>query len=57
MLTAAQNALVSVAKKVEDNVLCVMTTPVITPPFAKPKIPEANPQGALPKAPKALVIK
>ena len=28
--TAARNAVVSMAKKVEDNVLCVMTTPVVT---------------------------
>ena len=57
MLMAARNAVVSVAKKVEDNVLRVMTTPVITPPSAMPKTPEANPPGILPKAPNALVIK
>ena len=32
--TAAQNAVVSVAKKVKDNVLHVMTTLVVTPPSA-----------------------
>ena len=57
VLTAAHNAVVSVAKKVEDNVLCVMTTPVVTPPSASPKIPEANPPGILPKGPNALIIK
>ena len=57
VLTAAQNAIVSMAKKVKDNVLHVMTVPVITPPSAMPKIPEANPPGVLPKVPNALVIK
>ena len=55
--TAAYNAIVSMAKKVEDNVLRVMTTPVVTPPSAAPKTPEANPLGILPKAPNALIIK
>ena len=55
--TAAHNAAVSVAKKVEDNILRVMTVPVITPPSAMPKTPEANPLGVLLKAPNALVIK
>ena len=55
--TAARNAIVSVAKKVEDNVLCAMTALVITLPSAALKIPEANPLGILPKAPNALVIK
>ena len=55
--TAARNAVVSMAKKVEDNVLCVMTAPVVTPPSAMPSTPEANPPGVLPKAPNALVIK
>ena len=54
---AARNAIVSVAKKVEDNVLRVMTVLVVTPPSATPKTPEANPLGVLPKAPNALVIK
>ena len=54
---AARNAIVSMAKKVEDNVLCVMTALVIMPPSAMPKTPEANPPGVLPKAPNALVIK
>ena len=55
--TAACNAVVSMAKKVKDNVLRVMTAPVITPPSAVLKTPEATPLGILPKAPNALVIK
>ena len=55
--TACRNAVVSVAKKVEDNVLRVMTTPVVTPPSTMPKTPEANLPGVLLKAPNALVIK
>ena len=55
--TAARNAIVSMAKKVEDNVLRVMTVPVVTLPSAVPKTPEAKPPGILPKAPNALVIK
>ena len=57
MPTAACNAIVSMAKKVEDNVLRVMTAPVITWPSATPKTPEANLPGVLPKVPNALVIK
>ena len=52
-----QHAIVSMAKKVKDNVLHVMTAPVIMPLSTTPKIPEANPPGILPKAPNALVIK
>ena len=55
--TAARNAVMSVAKKVEDNVLRVMTAPVITPPSATPTTPEAELPGVLPKASNALVIK
>ena len=54
---AARNAIVSVAKKVEDNVLHVMTTPVITLPSTAPTTPEADLPGVLPKAPNALIIK
>ena len=54
---AAHNAIVSMAKKVKDNVLCVMTGPVVTLLSTTPKTPEANPQGILPKAPNAHVIK
>ena len=57
MPMAARNAVVSVAKKVEDNVLHVMTVPVITPPSAAPTTPEADSLGVLPKAPNALIIK
>ena len=54
---AARNTIVFMAKKVEDNVLHVVTAPVIMPPSAMPKTPEANPLGVLPKVPNALVIK
>ena len=56
-LMAARNAVVSMEKKVDDNILRVMTTPVIMPPSAVPNTPEANPPGILLKAPNALVIK
>ena len=55
--TAAHNAVVSMAEKVKDNVLRVMTAPVIMQPSTMPKTPEANPLGVLPRAPNALVIK
>ena len=55
--TAARNTIISVAKKVEDNVLRVMTVPVITPPSAAPTTPEADLPGVLPKVPNALIIK
>ena len=55
--TAACNAIISMANKVEDNVLRVMTVPVIMPPSAAPTTPEADPPGILPKAPNTLVIK
>ena len=57
VLTAACNAVVSLAKKVEDNILRVMTALVVTPPSAAPKTPKANPLGILPKVSNALVIK
>ena len=56
-LTAACNTVVSMAKKVEDNVLCVMTAPVVSSPSATPNTPEVNAPGVLSKAPNALVIK
>ena len=56
MPTAAQNAIVSMAKKVKDNVLCVMTAPVITPPSAVLKTPASNPPSILPRVPNTLVI-
>ena len=55
--TAAQNNIVSMAKKVKDNVLCVMTAPVIRTPYATLKTPESNLPGVLPKATNGLVIK
>ena len=57
VLTAARNTVVSMVKKVKDNILHVMTAPVIMLPSTTPKTPEANPLGVLPKAPNALVIK
>ena len=56
-LMAARNAVVSVAKNAKDNILCVMTAPVVMPPSTTPKTPEANLLGVLLKAPNALVIK
>ena len=55
--TAAQNAMVSVAKKFEDNILCVMTTPVIMPPSTMLKVQAANLLSALLRVPNALIIK
>ena len=55
--TAAWNAIVSMANKVEDNTLHVMIALVIMKPSAMPKAPAANPPSALPKVPNALVIK
>ena len=42
ILAAARNAIASVAKKIKDNFLHVMTTPIVTPPSAVPKTPVAN---------------
>ena len=55
--TTARNAIVSIAKKVEDNVLWVMTVPVITLPSAMPKFPATNPLSTLLRTPNALIIK
>ena len=57
MPTTAWNAIVSVANKVEKNVLHVMTMPVITLPSAVPKSPTTNPLSALLRAPNAPIIK
>ena len=46
MPTSARNAAVSIANKVEDNVLHVMSTPVITMPYHA-----ANPSGQPTKRP------
>ena len=56
-LAIAQNAIVLVAKKVEDNILHVITAPVAALQPAAPQDPVANPPCALLKAPNALVIK
>ena len=55
--TAAHKTMVCIAKKVKDNLLHVMTTPVIMPPSTIPKAPVANPPSALLRAPNALIIK
>ena len=55
--TAAHNAIVSVARKVEDNILHVMTVPVITLPSAALKAPATDPLSALLRVPNALIIK
>ena len=55
--TAARNAVISMAKKVEDNVLHVMTMPVIMPLSTAPKSPATNPLSTLLRAPNALIIK
>ena len=55
--TAARNAIVSIAKKDKDNVLHVITMPVITLPSAVLKSPAANPPSTLLRPPKALVTK
>ena len=57
VVTAACNTIVSIAKKVEDNILHVMTAPVIMLPSTMPKAPAANLPSALLRVPNALVIK
>ena len=52
--TAARNAVVSVAKKVEDNVLRVMTAPVVMPPSAAPTTPEPIRRVSCPRCPTPL---
>ena len=54
---AAQDTIVSIAKKVEDNVLHMMTTLVIAPRSAILQNPAANLLHALLRAPNALIIK
>ena len=56
MLAIAENTVLSVAKKVEDNVLHIMTAPVIVLQSAAPQNLVANMLHALFKAPNALVI-
>ena len=55
--TAAQNAVMSMAKKVQDNVLHVMTMLVIMTPSSMLKIPASNPPVAFLRSLNALVIK
>ena len=43
ILAATRNAIISVAKKVEDNVLHVITTPVVAPQSASPQNPAGQP--------------
>ena len=57
MPTSAHNAIVSIEKKVKDNILHVMTAPVIMPPSAMRKAPAANLPSALLRVPNALIIK
>ena len=56
-LVVARNAIVSVAKKVKDNVLHMMTLPIIAPQPAALQNPVANPLHTLLKAPNAFIIK
>ena len=53
----SQNTIISVAKKVEDNSLCVMTAPVIMPQPAMLQNPATNLPRTLLKVPNTLVIK
>ena len=57
VLTAAQNAVVSIAKKVKDNVLHMMTVLVIVPQSTAQQSPAANLPHALLRVPNAFIIK
>ena len=57
MPTAARNTIVSIAKKVVDNILHVMTAPVIMPPSVVLQTPAANTPHTLLRVPNALAIK
>ena len=57
VLTAAQTAVVSVAKKVEDNVLHLMTVLVAMPQSTMLQTPAANPPHALLRVPITFAIK
>ena len=54
---AAQNAIVSIAKKVKDNVLHVMTMLVTTMQFAALQNPVANPLSALLREPPSTLLR
>ena len=56
-LAIAQNAIISVAKKVEDNIVHIMTAPIIALQPTILQNPVANPLCTLLKAPNTLVIK
>ena len=56
-LSVAQNAIVLVAKKVEHNVLYIITAPVIVLQPTVPQNPAANLPNALLKVTNTLVIK
>ena len=53
----AQNAIMPIVKKVENNILCIMTAPVIALQSITLKNPVANLPYTLLKAPRALIIK
>ena len=57
VLMATRNIIVSITKKVEDNVLHVMTILVIVLQSAAPQNPVVNPPCALLRAPNAIVIR
>ena len=57
VLAIARNAIVSVVKKVENNILHVITTPVFMLQPTLLQDPVTNPLYALFKAPNTLVIK
>ena len=57
ILMAAQNTIVSIAKKVKDYVLRMMTMPVIAAQSTVQQTPAASPLNALLRAPNALIIK
>ena len=57
VLAIAQKAIILVAKKVENNILCVITAPVIMLQPTTLQDPMANPPHTLLKVPNAFVIK
>ena len=57
MPAIAQNAVISVGKKVEDNILHIMIALVVTQQPTTPKNPAHNPLCTLLKAPNAFFVK
>ena len=53
----AQNATMPMAKKVKENILHVMTVPVLAPHLTAPQNLAVNPPHALLKVPNTFVIK